>query len=333
MRRSPPTSSWSCAGDDASNSFLGVRRPLFRPTPTAPCHCDVSPCRRGPIPWPNRPGAAHRVGPLSTDMYLPSLPAIAAGLGRPPGGTQLTLSAFLLGFAAGSSSTGRSPTGSDESPCCCSGSGFHAGEPDLRARARHRDPDRRALPRRPSAPPDPSCSGAPSCAISTRARARPRNCRAWARSWAWCRPPPRLRRAVNQAFGWRPTFGAMHRRSASRWRRSSSCDAGEIRPFRRADLLPRDPARLCALLGHPGYRIYVGLSMLAYGGLFAFISGSSFVLQKSTASTSWPSPSPSPSWWSASSPAHVRAALRRRLGLDGTIQLGVTASPLGGVPC
>jgi DHA1 family bicyclomycin/chloramphenicol resistance-like MFS transporter len=33
------------------------------------------------------------------------------------------------------------------------------------------------------------------------------------------------------------------------------------------------------LLRHPGYRTYVSFSMLAYGGLFAFISGSSFVLQ------------------------------------------------------
>src|SRR3712207_1478784 len=41
------------------------------------------------------------LGPLSTDMYLPSLPAIAADLGATTAGTQLTLSAFLLGFAVG----------------------------------------------------------------------------------------------------------------------------------------------------------------------------------------------------------------------------------------
>ncbi|HSP26075.1 MAG TPA: MFS transporter, partial [Saliniramus sp.] len=35
------------------------------------------------------------------------------------------------------------------------------------------------------------------------------------------------------------------------------------------------------LLRHPTYRIYVGLSTLTYSGLFAFISGSSFVLQQS----------------------------------------------------
>jgi DHA1 family bicyclomycin/chloramphenicol resistance-like MFS transporter len=41
------------------------------------------------------------LGPLSTDMYLPSLPAIRADLGATTAGTQLTLSAFLLGFAVG----------------------------------------------------------------------------------------------------------------------------------------------------------------------------------------------------------------------------------------
>src|SRR5918995_4150489 len=41
------------------------------------------------------------LGPLSTDMYLPSLPAIARELGASTAKTQLTLSAFLFGFAVG----------------------------------------------------------------------------------------------------------------------------------------------------------------------------------------------------------------------------------------
>src|ERR687889_2560075 len=41
------------------------------------------------------------LGPLSTDMYLPSLPAIARDLHASAAQTQLTLSAFLFGFAAG----------------------------------------------------------------------------------------------------------------------------------------------------------------------------------------------------------------------------------------
>jgi DHA1 family bicyclomycin/chloramphenicol resistance-like MFS transporter len=41
------------------------------------------------------------IGPLSTDMYVPSLPAIAQGLHAPIAQVQLTLSSYLIGFAAG----------------------------------------------------------------------------------------------------------------------------------------------------------------------------------------------------------------------------------------
>ena len=41
------------------------------------------------------------IGPLSTDMYLPSLPWIARDLGASDAGTQLTLSLFLVGIGVG----------------------------------------------------------------------------------------------------------------------------------------------------------------------------------------------------------------------------------------
>ncbi len=41
------------------------------------------------------------VGPLSTDMYLPSLPAMTADLATTPAEVQLTLSLFMLGLAFG----------------------------------------------------------------------------------------------------------------------------------------------------------------------------------------------------------------------------------------
>jgi MFS transporter, DHA1 family, multidrug resistance protein len=40
-------------------------------------------------------------GPMSTDMYVPSLPAIAQALHAPIAQVQLTLSSYLIGFAAG----------------------------------------------------------------------------------------------------------------------------------------------------------------------------------------------------------------------------------------
>jgi DHA1 family bicyclomycin/chloramphenicol resistance-like MFS transporter len=41
------------------------------------------------------------IGPLSTDMYLPSLPDIARQLNASTAQVQLTISAYLIGFAVG----------------------------------------------------------------------------------------------------------------------------------------------------------------------------------------------------------------------------------------
>ena len=40
-------------------------------------------------------------GPMSVDLYLPSMPAIAAALATPPAHVQLTISLYLVGFAIG----------------------------------------------------------------------------------------------------------------------------------------------------------------------------------------------------------------------------------------
>lgn len=46
-------------------------------------------------------GVLSAAGPLSTDMYLPSLPALSQTFNAGVGQTQLTLSSFLIGFALG----------------------------------------------------------------------------------------------------------------------------------------------------------------------------------------------------------------------------------------
>jgi DHA1 family bicyclomycin/chloramphenicol resistance-like MFS transporter len=46
-------------------------------------------------------GSLTAMGPLAIDMYLPSLPAIAANLGASPSQTQGTVAAFLAGMAVG----------------------------------------------------------------------------------------------------------------------------------------------------------------------------------------------------------------------------------------
>src|SRR5665811_2083285 len=45
--------------------------------------------------------ALSAIGPLSTDMYLPSLPDIARLLGASTAQVQLTISSYLFGFAIG----------------------------------------------------------------------------------------------------------------------------------------------------------------------------------------------------------------------------------------
>src|SRR5471032_1645785 len=45
--------------------------------------------------------ALSAIGPLTTDMYLPSLPDISRQLGASTAQVQLTISAYLIGFAVG----------------------------------------------------------------------------------------------------------------------------------------------------------------------------------------------------------------------------------------
>jgi MFS transporter, DHA1 family, multidrug resistance protein len=86
-----------------------------------------------------------------------------------------------------------------------------------------------------------------------------------------------------------------------------------------------------SLLRHPTYRVYVALSALAYGGLFAFISGSSFVLQGIYGLSELPYAF-SFAFMVLGFIAGTFLAQRvvGRLGLDGTIRLGVMALALGG---
>ncbi len=55
-------------------------------------------------------GALAGLTPLAVDMYLPAIPAIARDLATSIDGAQLTISAFLGGFAIGQLFTARSPT-------------------------------------------------------------------------------------------------------------------------------------------------------------------------------------------------------------------------------
>ena len=57
------------------------------------------------------------IGPLTTDMYLPSLPDIVRILGASTAQGQLTISSYLVGFAVGQIFSGRCPTGTGARSC------------------------------------------------------------------------------------------------------------------------------------------------------------------------------------------------------------------------
>lgn len=273
------------------------------------------------------------LGPLSTDMYLPSLPAIAWEFGATTAQTQLTLSAFLLGFAVGqfvygpvSDKIGRRPvllfglglfilaslacavTGSIETLV---GARFvqalGASGPIVLGRAIVRD-----LYEGPRAGRELSRMGTIMGTVPAIA--------------------PIIGGVLHEAFGWRSTFIVCV---------ACSLALGAVVATRMPETIRRrSPAPLSflailrgfgLLLRHPGYRVYVGLSSLAYGGLFAFISGSSFVLQGVYGLAELP--------YAFSFAFMVLGFIGGtflaqrvvgRLGLDGTIRLGVMALALGG---
>jgi DHA1 family bicyclomycin/chloramphenicol resistance-like MFS transporter len=211
------------------------------------------------------------LGPLSTDMYLPSLPAIAAGLGATTGQTQLTLSSFLLGFAAGQFFYGPISDRVGRKPVLLFGLGLFTLASLICALA----PNIETLISGPI--------------VLGRAIVRdfyegPRAGRELSRMGTIMgvvpAAAPILGGIIERFTGWRVTFGFMilfgvalavtiALRMPESIRRKSDTPISFLSIVRGFRLL----------LAHAGYRTYVGLSMLTYGGLFAFISGSSFVLQ------------------------------------------------------
>ncbi|HKH94921.1 MAG TPA: multidrug effflux MFS transporter [Beijerinckiaceae bacterium] len=221
------------------------------------------------------------LGPLSTDMYLPSLPAIARDLGATAAQTQLTLSAFLFGFAVGQLFYGPIADKIGRRPVLLFGLGLFLA----------------ATLACTLAPGIGTLTGARFCQalgasgpiVLGRAMVRdlyegPRAGRELSRMGSIMGVVPAIAPVfggvLQDLFGWRSTF-------------ATTLIVGAALAATVAALLPetlraRSTAPLSfvgvvkgfgTLLRHRGYRVYVALVALTYGGLFAFISGSSFVLQ------------------------------------------------------
>ncbi|MGO4570653.1 multidrug effflux MFS transporter [Microvirga sp. 2TAF3] len=274
------------------------------------------------------------LGPLSTDMYLPSLPSIAADLGASTGQTQLTLSAFLLGFAAGQFVYGPVSDRIGRKPVLLFGLGLFtlaslvcAVAPTIETLILARFVQ--AL-------------GASGPIVLARAIVRdfyegPRAGRELSRMGTIMGVVPAIAPVIGgliaQGGGWRMTFivtilGGGAIAAIVAWRLPESIRKRSEMPVSFFTII----RGFRTLLRHRGYRVYVCLSMLTYGGLFAFISGSSFVLQ---------------GIYGLGQLAYgfsfgfmvigyiTGTFLAQRLvgprGLDGTIRLGVTCLAIGGV--
>jgi DHA1 family bicyclomycin/chloramphenicol resistance-like MFS transporter len=221
------------------------------------------------------------IGPLSTDMYLPSMPQIGQVLGASNSEVQLTLSLYLVGFACGQILYGPVSDRHGRKPVLLAALGIYTAATAL-------------------------CFLAPSIGILigarivqalggagaiVLARAVVRDLYSGARagrelsrmSAVMALAPvvaPVIGGILQTSFGWRSSFYALFA-------------IGLLAMLVVWRLLPetlaapqKEPVSLSAMMRNYGailrnrdYRIYLAIAAFSYGGLFAWISASSFALQ------------------------------------------------------
>ncbi|MDR6872356.1 DHA1 family bicyclomycin/chloramphenicol resistance-like MFS transporter [Bosea sp. BE125] len=220
------------------------------------------------------------LGPLSTDFYLPSLPEIVRVMETDVAGAQATLSSFLFGYAGGQIIWGPLSDRLGRKPILLAGLALFL----LATLACALAPSIGAL----TAARAVQAFGASGPIVLGRAMVRdlyegPRAGREMARMGMIMglvpAVAPVLGGVLQDAFGWRSTFVASLVFALGL--------AATIILVMPETLKARTPGALSipaifrgfgVLLQNRAFRVYVGLTALAYAGLFAFISGSSFVL-------------------------------------------------------
>jgi DHA1 family bicyclomycin/chloramphenicol resistance-like MFS transporter len=220
------------------------------------------------------------LGPLATDFYLPSLPEIVRVMETDVAGAQATLSSFLFGFAAGQIVWGPLSDRLGRRPVLLAGLALFG----LATLACALAPSIGALTLARAA----QALGASGPIVLGRAMVRDlydgtRAGRELARMGMIMGLVPAiapvLGGVLQVAFGWRSTFLA-----ALAFGLALAVVIATMMPETLRARSPQ-PLSLAAifrgfgtLLHNRAFRVYVALTALAYAGLFAFISGSSFVL-------------------------------------------------------
>ncbi|MAA97314.1 MAG: multidrug transporter [Stappia sp.] len=221
------------------------------------------------------------LGPISTDMYLPALPGILRDLDTGHAAVQLTLSMFLVGFAVGQIFYGPLADRLGRKPVLAAGLGIYA----VASLACTLAPSVELLIVARFA----QAFGAAGPIVLARAVVRdlydgPRAGQELARMGSIMGLAPAVAPffggLISASGGWRLVFLVSCAAAAailvSVWRGlPETLKAREVAPFS-ARALFGDFARL---LAHPVFRAYLTVVAATYCGLFAFISGSSFVLQ------------------------------------------------------
>ena len=219
------------------------------------------------------------IGPLSMDLYLPALPAISAALGVTPAAAALTVSFYLVGFAAGqvaygplSDRRGRKPVMFAAMLIYCVATAACALAPTIEALIAAR-----------------FLQAFGSSGAVVLARAVVRDLYDGARAGRELSlmamimglapiVAPLIGSGLQAAFGWRACFYFLVL--------AGIAAAAAVRWLLPETLRRRDHAQVSSILAsigvvarHRSALAHVGMIAAGYGGLFAFISGSPFVLQ------------------------------------------------------
>jgi MFS transporter, DHA1 family, multidrug resistance protein len=221
------------------------------------------------------------LGPLSTDLYLPSLPSMAKGFGVDLSRVQLTLSVFIFGFAIGqvvygpvSDKLGRKPVILFGLVLYCVGSVICAFAPTAETLIAARLVQ---------------SVGASGPIVLGRAIVRdiyegPQAAKELSRMGMLMgfvpAVAPLIGGVLEPLFGWRANFALLVTGGAALTCAVLLLLPETIRERRPEPLSVRSIfGNFGAVMRNPAFQTYAGMNSLTFAGLFSFISGSSFVLQ------------------------------------------------------